>query len=100
MSAEPATSSGLLTATTQIATRSCILYGFQINVAAADGTIVLYNSPVSTSDATKVVDKHLLKANNSGDNQWFGENGIYCDKGLYITLSGSGAEMVVYYNLV
>lgn len=72
--------------------------GFQLNVAAANGTIVIYDAAAASSDATKVVDKHLQIANNSGVSQWFGPNGITCNSGLYVTLAGAGAEMVIYYN--
>jgi hypothetical protein len=71
--------------------------GFQLNVAAANGTLTVYDSSVPTSDASKIVDKHLLIANNSGHDQWNGENGIECSSGIYCTLVGSGSEYIIYY---
>ena len=95
---EPSNYSGLLISSTQISTRPCRFMGFQMNVGNANGTLTIYDSGITTSDSAKVVDKHVLIANNSGISQWNGPNGVICNSGIYATLSGSGTEMVIYWS--
>lgn len=97
MSHQPATSTGLLTATTQVSTRPGIFTGLQVNAGSGTTTIIIYDSNIAASDVTKILDKHVVSANTNTDRDWYGAHGIVYNRGLYVTLDGSGAECLLYY---
>lgn len=96
MSFEPAKTSGLKSASAVISAANCRVLGAQINPAAADATLIIYDNKTAASGP--VLFKLTVKASTTGQNVWFGDLGIAADQGAYASLSGAGAEYLVYYS--
>jgi len=61
-----------------------------------DATVIGYNKPSVTdiAAANKVFEFLVLGENGYGGGVVGGENGIRCDEGLYVTVSGTGASFI------
>lgn len=92
----PATSSGLKSASALIIDRPARLMGFQLNAGSATTTLALYDNGSAAASGTQL-DGHTLASNSNSVSEWFGPNGIACNRGIYMALSGTGATVIVYY---
>lgn len=91
-------SSGLLTLSGLVCTKPCIFRGFSLRSATQTAVLVVYNSPIATTDPKLVVGKEVITTNNTTV-RWLSDLvGIRCDTGLYYMLSGVGVEGLLYYS--
>lgn len=95
MNLEPSTSSDLQTADVAIYARPCALTGIQVNPAAADATLIIYDNASAASGV--VLAKVLVKASTSGTTVRLPEGGVAARNGLYADTTGAAAEFIVYY---
>jgi hypothetical protein len=72
----------------------CYYFGFSVSPGGTDRTIVVYNALSATgtkvevtwtADGTKKMDGHEHASP------------VYCDTGIYLSTSGTGEKVVVYY---
>lgn len=89
----PATSSGLKSATGAIFAAPCVLVGIKLIGGSATSVATLHDHPTAASGT--VVGKVQSAASASDD--LLPPNGIVCNNGLYLTLSGTGAEAIIYF---
>ena len=86
-----------ITASATISGGPTTLFGVQ---AVTDGTndavVIGYNKPTSSGIAAgnKVFEFTVVGANNYGGRN-FTPKGIRCDAGLYVTISGTGASVII-----
>lgn len=75
--------------------------GLQLTAGSSTTTLNVYDVAVSTATANiNVVDQHIIAGNNNSIGQWFGPNGIDCTHGIYFSLAGTGAVVIIYYSLM
>ena len=61
-----------------------------------DAVVIGYNKPSATgiAAANKVCEFTVVGANNYGGGEVGGNKGVWCDAGLYFTVSGTGASFI------
>lgn len=92
-----ATSSGLKTADGAICARPCILHGIKLIAGSTASAAVLYDHASAASG--KVVGKAKADpALESGDDCT--DLMVECNNGLYLDISGTDAEAIVYFSLL
>lgn len=96
MNLEPATSSDIKSASAIISTGPAIFYGLQVNAGSGNASIQVYSSQ-SASGVT--LDYHNSINSNTNQSQWY-SNGILAPNGIYVTLTGSGAQYIIYYSRI
>lgn len=90
------TSSGLQTADAAITAEPGYFCGITVTPAAADTTVIIYDSENSTTSGKTVLDKILVKASSSSMHVHY-DQPITANRGIYATLTGAGAEYTVHY---
>jgi hypothetical protein len=80
-----------LAATAQVKPSAGKLYGIQVS-ATASGTLVVYDSDVSSTSDPKICDTLTLTAGSTYLNF---PAGLWFNKGLYIVLGGTSASFTV-----
>lgn len=94
----PATSSGLITSATQVSLLSCRLQSLQVNTDGTNpATVIVYDSENSTTSGKTILAKAIVPGLQGGEFRHFNDDGIYASRGLYVTISGTGAEAIVAY---
>jgi len=94
----PATSSGLKTSSAVIYDKSCRLQSVQVNTDGTNAaTVIVYDSEDTTTSGRLVLAKFIVPGAQGGDFRHFNDIGIYANRGLYCTISGTGAEAIVAY---
>jgi hypothetical protein len=91
-----ATSSGIKTADGAIVARPCLYLGMTVLAGADIATGLLYDN--ATAASGKAIDKVRSAATLS--QHVHTTNGIECNNGLYLDISGTDAEVIVYYSLL
>lgn len=61
-----------------------------------NATVIGYNKPTSSdiAAANKVFEFTVVGANHYGGGAVGGRDGVRCDEGLYVTVSGTGASFI------
>jgi hypothetical protein len=90
------TSSSTLSASGAVVTRPCIFHGMILNGAGAAATATLNDNKAAASGI--VIEKVQAAAATTFSSRQ--GSPVECSNGLYLTLSGAGAEAIVYYSLL
>lgn len=91
------TSSGEKTASAAVTTQKSILGGVLIITDGTnDATIIIYDN-ASAASGTKVWEAVVTGSDNYGGGIF--PHPIRCSKGIYISIAGTGASAIVYYDL-
>lgn len=92
----PATSSGLLTADTAVTARPARLHSVQVLADATNAaTVVIYDN-ASAASGTAIC-KVIVKATDTYAS-FLSMEGVVCNNGIYVDVSGTGAAFIVHYN--
>lgn len=99
MSTMSMTSSGLLTASAQVTLLAGRLHAL---VVTADGTnvatVTVHDSENSTTTGKVLLATIIVPAGQRFDNIMLPEQGVDAGRGLYCTITGTGANAIVYYS--
>lgn len=91
-----ATSSGLKSADAVIVARPCLYMGMTVLAGADIAQGILYDNATA---ATGVVIAKVRAPINLSTHEHT-TNGVECSNGLYLDISGTTAEVIVYYSLL
>lgn len=91
------TSSGLKTADGVISNAAGRLHGLCVGTDGTNAaTIIVYDNATAASGT--VLAKVVVDATATHENIMLPEQGVECLNGLYLDVTGTGAEVVVYYS--
>jgi hypothetical protein len=91
----PCTSSGLQTGSAAIIARPALLHGITLIQASAACTAIAYDN--ATTNAGTVLEEVNNTVNASTVNVKF-THPVECSKGIYVALTGTGANYIVHYS--
>ncbi len=94
MSASTSRSSGTLTADGVVVDRPTLLCGIAINAAAANVTAILYDN-ASAASGTVLAKLQVDSTTVKSKQVWF-DRPVKAFNGIYLDISGTGAEAIVY----
>lgn len=97
-SMETATSSGLLAASTLVATRRAKLMGITLLQASAASTVIVYDNNAAAASGT-VLAQVNNNTNTSTATLYFNFP-VEANKGLYAVITGTGANIILHYALM
>lgn len=81
-----------LSATANVKSSAGKLKGIFVSAASSTPTITVYNSAAATT-TEKVIDTFTPTA---ATNYFFPADGIWCDDGIYVVISGTVSATVIY----
>jgi hypothetical protein len=91
-------SSGLLSSSSVVCARPCMIYGVVVVQASAASTAIVYdNATTNSGTAVAQVNTTVNASTNQGPQL---PHPIECTNGAYVALTGSGAQVIVYYSLM
>lgn len=94
----PVKSTGLLAVNTAIATRPCLIHGITIVQAAAACTGIVYdNATTNSGTAVMQANNTVNVSTNNGPQLPYP---VECLNGAYVAITGTGANVIVYYSLL
>lgn len=97
MSFTALTSSDLKSADAAISAAPCYLHAITLIPAAADCAVVLYDN-ASAASGTVLAKLSIVVTTADGSNNMVFNNPVYCAKGIYADVSGTGANYIVHFS--
>jgi hypothetical protein len=96
----PCNTSGVLIADGVVVDKPCLLHGIIVSTATTGvGTAILYDH-ASAASGTKLTAINVQAGTTAVTQGEHFTNPVICNKGIYLDIGGTNAEVFVYYSLL